>query len=107
MADQDLVGRYGRPSDRRLPVAAGRWQLDLRHHQLDDPLEDVVLVANVVIQRHRLHAQLLGQPAHRQRVDPARIGELHGRAQDAFAAEWSAAIWLGRWLSGHGTSLDA
>ena len=45
---------------------------------------------DVVVERHRLHAELLGELAHAERLDPALVGEGDGGAQDPLSAEWSA-----------------
>ena len=42
---------------------------------LDDPIEDLVLVRDVVVERHRLDAELAGEPSHAERVDPTIVGE--------------------------------
>jgi hypothetical protein len=39
---------------RRFPPGAVRRQIDLGEHQLDHPVEDVVLVGDMVVERHRL-----------------------------------------------------
>ena len=62
---------------RRIAAAQSRVgrQLDLGEDRVDHAVENVVLVRDVVIQRHRLHAQRLGQLAHGQRLDAVGVGE--------------------------------
>ena len=57
----------------RLPVRPGRRDVDVAQDQVDDAVEDVVLVRHVVVQRHRLDPELLAEPAHGQRADPALV----------------------------------
>ena len=87
MAHQNLMGR-----DRAAPEAppsspAAGWQLDLAHHDVDDLVPHVVLVRHVVVERHRLDAELLADLAHRERVDSIVVGEADGGAQDALPAQ--------------------
>jgi len=41
-----------------------RRQLDLARDQLDDAVQEVVLVRDVVVERHRLDPELLAEPPH-------------------------------------------
>jgi len=59
----------------RLPVAAGQGRLDLAEDDVDHPVEEVVLVVDVVVERHRLDAELLGELAHRELLRPALVGQ--------------------------------
>jgi hypothetical protein len=54
---------------------------------VDHPVEEVVLVGDVLVERHGLHAELVTQLAHRQRVDagPGRKGD--GCCQDPVPAQ--------------------
>ena len=70
-----------------LPVAAGGGRLDLAEDEVDHPVEEVVLVGDVVVERHRLDAELLGELAHRQLLGAALVGQRDRGAQDALAAE--------------------
>ena len=69
------------------PVSGRRRRLGLGEDEVEDAVEDVVLVGDVVVQRHRLEAERLAELAHRQRLDPALVGELERRLQDPVAAE--------------------
>jgi hypothetical protein len=73
-----------------LPVAAGGGRLDLGEDQVDHAVEQVAAVGHVVVQRHRLDAELLGQLAHRQLLDAARVGQRDRGAQHALTAERGA-----------------
>ena len=61
--------------------------LDVAQDQVDDAVEDVVLVGHVVVQRHRLDPELLAEPAHGQRLDPALVGQGDGGAQHPLPAQ--------------------
>jgi len=80
MAQEDLMCRDGAPAEGRLPVAVLGGTLDLADDKIQDAIEDVVLVGQVVVKRHRLDAKPLRELAHRERLDPARIGDLQGGA---------------------------
>src|SRR5687767_2102413 len=73
----------------RAPPVAGPpfGELDLAHHQVADAGEQVLLALHVVVDRHRLDAELAREVAHGQRGDALTIGEVHGRAQHALATE--------------------
>ena len=98
-AERVVHGARSRP-DRLGPVAPARRELPLREHEVEHPVEQVVLVRDVAVEGHRLEAELVTEPAHRQRLDARAVGELERHAQDAVAAEWDPR------LLGHGlTSL--
>ena len=71
MEPQDATGRVRSPADLRTPVATHRRHLDLAEHHVDDAVQDLLLVGDVVIDRHRLDTELLGERADRQRSDPS------------------------------------
>ena len=76
---------------RRIAVfqsAHRRRQLDLAEDEVDDAVDEVVLVGEVVVEGHRLDAELLAELAHAERLEPALIGEL--RARPAAPAPGSA-----------------
>src|SRR6185295_17901058 len=86
-------------------VALGR-HLDLARHRVDDPVQEVVLVGHVVVERHRLDAELLTELAHAERLEPALVGERDRRAQDPLPPEGDPRLRLWKGLRGHGlTSL--
>ena len=55
----------------RFGVEAADLVFDLGEGELDEAVEDRVLVRQVVVDRHRLDAEVVGQPAHREGVDPS------------------------------------
>ena len=50
--------------------------------ELDHPVEDVVLVRHVVVERHRLDAEPAAEAAHREGLDAVLVRELDRRAED-------------------------
>ena len=60
---------------------------DLGDHELGEAVEDGLLVVDVVVERHRLHAQRLAEAAHGHGVEPLLVGELERAAQDALTAQ--------------------
>ena len=78
----------------RLPVLLRRRALenrdgihDLADHDLDSAVEQGGLVVDVVVERHRLDAEVLSEVAHRERLDAALIGQVDRAAQDPLATE--------------------
>jgi hypothetical protein len=80
VAQEHLVGRDRASTNRCLPVGRG-GQIDLAHDQVDHAVHEVSLVRDVLVQRHRLDPELLGEPAHAERLDPALVGKRDPRAQ--------------------------
>jgi len=62
--------RDGEGLQRLLPVDIVRGHLDLIPQRLGDAVEEGVLAVDMVVERHRIHVQLLGQPAHGQGLEP-------------------------------------
>ena len=92
MADEDVVRRDRALPDRRLPVDAVGRELDLLHDEVDDAVADLVLAPHVVVERHRLDAQLLPELAHAQRLEAALVCEADGGAEHALPAERDAGL---------------
>jgi hypothetical protein len=69
------------------PVAGGGGELELVHHAFGDALEDVVLVRDVVVQRHRLHAELPPDPAHGDGLETLRVHDAQRRLDDPVSGE--------------------
>ena len=92
MLEQHLVGGDHAPAHRLLPVLSGRGEVDLGGDEVDDAVHDLVLRGDVVVERHRLDAQLLGDLPHADRLDPALVGELHRRTQHSIPVQ----PWLDR-----------
>src|SRR5215211_327791 len=99
MSDENVVSRDRGPAHRAPPVLLPRRKLDLVEDQLDDPVEQVILVRDVVVQRHRLDAQFLAEPAHAQGLDAFGVSEADGGAQHALPCQGSP---LRLRTSGHG-----
>src|SRR5919198_690390 len=77
------------PSRPRSPPSAG-WLIDLAENDVDHAIEDVLLITHVVVERHRLHAELLAELAHAQGFDAVSIGEADGSFKDALPGQWRA-----------------
>ena len=89
---------------RRLPVGAPCIrQVDLANDGIDHAVQQVVLVGDVVVERHRLDRQLLAEPAHAQRVDPLSVRELDGSGQHALPVQRDAAFGGRGFLDCHGS----
>src|SRR6516162_3993968 len=83
-------------ADRALPVgAADRW-VDLGHDDIDHAVEQFLLAGDVLVERHRDHSELLGEPAHAECLDPDLVGEGDGGAEHAVPAEADPAWSLDR-----------
>ena len=67
------------------PILGG--ELEPAHDVVADPAQQVVLVLDVVVERHRLDADLAGHAAHRDRVEPLGVHHVQGRVDHAFAAQ--------------------
>ena len=96
-----MADRYRSPAHSRLPVSTVRREVDLAEYEIDDAVQDVVLVGDVVVERHRLDLELLTEPAHGERLDPARIGENQGGAQNALPAQGRSRLGIRVGLGGH------
>jgi hypothetical protein len=55
--------RDGPPPHRVFPVLSLAPDLDLAHDEREDPVEDLLLVGDVLVERHRLDAELSSQVA--------------------------------------------
>jgi hypothetical protein len=91
VAQERVVGRDRALANSRFPVCGG-GQVDLADDELDDAVHEVALVGHVVVQRHRFDAELTGELAHRERFDPALIGEADGGVQHTLPAEGDAGL---------------
>ena len=58
---------------------AGLGDLDVAGHPVEHQLEQLVLVAHVLVQRRRPGPQPLGHPAHRHALEP--VGVEHGQCR--------------------------
>src|SRR5215211_6278971 len=91
MAQHRLVRRNGNRTNLRPPVDVRAWDADFRQRRVEDPIEQVLLVRDVVVKRHRLHPELFGELAHAERLDPVFVRERDRRPEDAFPAQGRAA----------------
>ena len=87
VAQQDLMSGDRAQSDGLLPVGPALGDLDLGHDHVEDAVDDVALPGDVVVQRHRLDAQLARQLAHGEGRDSVAIGELERRTEHPIPAE--------------------
>ncbi len=87
MAPQRPAGRVGAPDHLRTPLPLEGGQVDLVEDQIDDAVEDFVLSGDVVVQRHRLGAEVSSERADRERCESADVRDGHGTAEDAVTAQ--------------------
>jgi hypothetical protein len=87
VAHEDVAGRGRAPAHRLLPITLTRGQLDLGEHEVDHAVEQLVLVRDVVIERHGAGAEFATQPTHAERLEPFGIGEPERLAQHAQRVE--------------------
>ena len=71
------------------PVGIRVGERDVREDVVDHPVEDVVLVVDVVVERHSLDAQVGPELAHREILEPVLVGVGHGGFDDPFPVERS------------------
>ena len=78
-ADRPAVARQGfadgdrPPAHGGLPVATARGHADLREDGVDHGVDEVVLVGHVAVQRHGRDLEHLGERAHGEGLEPARV----------------------------------
>ena len=84
------MGRVRTPLHLGAPGLARRGQGDAAGHVVDHGVDQRVLVRQVVVERHRLHAQALRQLAHRQRGHAAGVGQRDGGVHHLLARQWRA-----------------
>ena len=89
MADERVVGGDRTRANCGLPVEFG-GKLDLADDELDHGIDEVTLVAHVVVQRHGLDAELLRELAHADGLDAAVVGEQDRGAYDALSGQWGS-----------------
>src|SRR5439155_9447414 len=87
VAQERLVRRDRALPDSDVPVVSGCGKVDLVDDEVDHCVHEVPLVDDVVVQGHGFDTQFAGERAHRQRLDPALVGESDGGAQHPFPAE--------------------
>ena len=93
MLPHDTSGRQDPIPSGGLPVGAATiGQVNLADDDVDHAVQQIVLVGDMVVERHRLDRQLLAEPTHAQRVDPLSVRELDGSRQHAFPVQRDAAF---------------
>ena len=65
-------------AQRSLPAGSAGTQRYLADHGIGHPVQEVVLVAHVRVEGHRLDAQFLREPAHADQLNAVADGELDG-----------------------------
>ena len=94
MAKQRAACREDPVADRRLPVGVGAGGIDLADDDVEHAVEQLVLVGEVLVERHRHHVELLREPAHAERIGSLPVGERDGRGQDPLPAQRHAGLGL-------------
>jgi hypothetical protein len=62
---QERTPRRKHPQpDGVLPVCPAGWRINLADDGFDHPVEKLFLVRDVLVERHRHDAELLGEPPH-------------------------------------------
>ena len=79
-------------AQRRLPVGAVGADRDLADHGIGHAVQEVVLVAHVRVEGHRLDAQLLRELAHADGLDAVAVGELDGGRHHPLPGQLGAAF---------------
>ncbi|CAH2404614.1 hypothetical protein MES5069_430028 [Mesorhizobium escarrei] len=69
---------------RRIPLAS---PLHASENQLDDTSYDALLVGNVVVDGHRIHAELGGQAPHTQPLKSLTLDRSQGSFKDPLSSE--------------------
>src|SRR3954447_15908128 len=87
MAQHRAPGRQDPGAERRFPLADFGRAADLAEDDVDHPVEDVLLVRDVVVEGHRFHAELCPQAPHADRVDPLAVRQINGGRQDSLARQ--------------------
>src|SRR6476660_1919132 len=87
VSSQDLACRGSPLVHLRPPVPAGHRELDLAEDDVDERGEDLVLVGDVVVDRHRLGAELLRQRADGERSQTAGVGDRERGLDHALAGQ--------------------
>ncbi len=64
VAQQRIAGRDRALTHGRLPVSSVGRQSDFAENEIDEAIEEVILVGDVIVQRHRLDLELLADLAH-------------------------------------------
>ena len=65
-----------------VPRQAGCGRRQLAEQRFDDQVEQVGLVVHVPVQRHRRHAEAIGDCLHGEAVEPLVVGDRKARLDD-------------------------
>ena len=106
MAQQRPARREDPLADRRLPVGVGARRVDLADDDVEHAVEHLLLVGEVLVERHRDDAELLREPAHAERVDAVPVGERDGGGQDPLPAQGLARRGLEVGFGLHPSAID-
>ena len=87
MAQHDASRAEDRRAERGLPIRAVAVDRDLADDELEHAVEEIVLVANVRVQRHRLDPELGAEAAHADGLDALPVRQANGSLQHALARE--------------------
>jgi len=69
------------------PIGSADWGIDLADDDIEHSVEELFFVGYMLVERHRDDAELIGELAHAQRIDPGLVGQDHGRPQHAVLAQ--------------------
>ena len=93
VATQRLADGYRAPAHRHLPRIFRGGQLDLREDEVHEPVEEILLVADVAVERHRFCADCPGDPLHRHGLEAVPVGELQRGLEDLRATQPCRPTW--------------
>lgn len=82
-----LAEARGHRAQALVPGQVGVWDRQLREQPLHEPVEQVLLVANVVVERHRGDAESFGDGAHADRLKAALLGDLERGVEHPLAGD--------------------
>ncbi len=82
-----LARPEGLAAHRGSPVRLRIDDRDLAQDDIAQPVEQVVLVADVAVQRHGIDAERLAQAPHAQPFEPALVGDRDRRLEDPRAGQ--------------------
>ena len=68
-------------------------------------LPRTVLVADMAVERHRLHPETLAELAHADGIDPALVGQVHRGPEHALPTDGRTPLGCSSFLDRHLTSL--
>ena len=72
------------------PGRLGELLDDLIDYHLDHPVEQSLLVGDVVVQGHSLDTEPFGETTHSDRTQTLAVGERHSFLEDPLPAQWEA-----------------